>query len=139
MYYSKYDINKDGIKELLIVFRNYKEPKGVRFGGSDYAIYTYYDDKVKLADSIFCGGGSGETCMVYSGEKYILRLSHGGYDLNCYTKYILFKDGSLKVIGTCSVNGTDYMIDNKTISKLEYEKEIESYIGKQAVKMEFYK
>ncbi len=31
------------------------------------------------------------------------------------------------------------MIDNKTISKLEYEKEIESYIGKQAVKMEFYK
>ena len=42
----------------------YKKPKGVRFGGSDYAIYTYYDDKVKLADSIFCGGGSGETCMV---------------------------------------------------------------------------
>ena len=59
--------------------------------------------------------------------------------LNCYTKYKLLKDGSLKVIGTCSVNGTDYMIDNKTISKLEYEKEIESYIGKQAVKMEFYK
>ncbi len=46
----------------------YKKPKGVRFGGSDYAIYTYYDDKVKLADSIFCGGGSGETCMVYSGH-----------------------------------------------------------------------
>ena len=71
----------------------YKKPKGVRFGGSDYAIYAYYDDKVKLADSIFCGGGSGETCMVYSGEKYILRLSHGGYDLNCYTKYKLLKDG----------------------------------------------
>ncbi len=31
------------------------------------------------------------------------------------------------------------MIDNKTVSKLEYEKEIESYVDKQAVKMEFYK
>ena len=71
----------------------------------------------------------------YVSESFILIINV----YNCYTKYKLLKDGSLKVIGTCSVNGTDYMIDNKTVSKLEYEKEIESYVDKQAVKMEFYK
>ncbi|MDO4336876.1 MAG: hypothetical protein Q4C91_02180 [Eubacteriales bacterium] len=87
-YYKAVDINKDGIKELIL-HSDYRNP----YDDNTILLLTYYKNKVK---ALLCIGGSGARGGFYLSGKN-LAVKTGGSDFY-YAGYFTISSGKLKVV-----------------------------------------
>lgn len=87
-YYKVVDINKDGIKDLIL-HSNYRNP----YDDNTILLLTYYENKVK---PLLCIGGAGARGGFYlSGRNLVVKT--GGSDFH-YVGYFTISAGKLKVV-----------------------------------------
>ena len=101
-YFCYYDINRDGVEECLVYRSFRKEGNTIACtGGTDVAVYTYYQGKVKqLVYSTPIGGNWG-AIRFYKDSKYIERFERVGWAYNA-NRFQAIKNGKLTTIGTVS-------------------------------------
>lgn len=114
--YTLFDINNDGIKEMLFTYMC-----GVRAG---YKIYTYSNGKVKHMKSI--EGGCGVTWS--KSKKRICVTTSSGAAYTTYTVYTM-KNTSLKKGVQYKEKGSKYYKNDKKISEKSFNKAVKKYWG----------
>ena len=121
--YTYYDLDNDGIEELIVYISD-----GYDFG--THLFYTYVENEIKFIDKIYHFGNltynKGDASIVYTITRpsAAYGYSYGFYKLN-NNKFEL-----LKSVGVSIENGNEkYFIDDKIISKDEYEKYFDNKIN----------
>lgn len=112
--YAYYDLNNDGVEELIVHISD-----GYDFG--THLFYTYVENKIKFIDKIYHFGdityNKNEASIVYTyiRPSLVYGGTYGFYKLN-NNKFELVKS-----VGVSIENGNEeYFVDDKTISKDEY-------------------
>jgi len=114
--YKLGDINKDGIPELIIT---------IVPGGSGYSLlYTFYDSKIVLLDTLSKGGG-----VAYCADENIV-IGSGGAGGYSYMKVFRIENGKMIIIDNIVNSGNNYSNNDVSITESEYESLINSYESK---------
>lgn len=134
-YFLVLDINRDGIKELIVA-----DSSGMR-----QEVYTVKNGKVtKLGELFFSGAAAGPVIYYSSGDKAIfhqwLTRGLGGAGMSLYK----ISGNTLKLVRYAWVGYPDgkaeYRIDNdKKVSKNSYETYVKRYFGNRLSKLKQYK
>lgn len=146
-YFAYHDLNKDGIDECFVVYSGSDKGSMTSNGGTEVAIYTYYNGKVrKLVYSRTGGGGNWGGIYFYKNRKYIDFHERGGWTFDADT-YKAIKKGKLVSVGKSEAeldnekyNETgeqiwNYKINGKKVSKKKYEAYQKTKASKKELKM----
>lgn len=114
--YTLFDLNNDGVKEMLFTYMC-----GVRSG---YKFYTYSDGKVKHMKSI--QGGCGVTWS--KSKKRVCVMTSAGADYTTYTVYKK-KGTSLQKVVKYQEKGSKYYKDGKKVSEKNFNKAVKKYFN----------
>lgn len=139
-YFTYHDFNNDGIKELIIVRKNYGANKNTTKinCATDIAIYTYYNGKVKSLVYSVTGGGTWGGYYVHQDSPYIISYGRGGAVQEDYDYYKI-SSGKKKKVASASCIPVDYNnIEKGIIYKVQgervKEKQYNSYVAKMGGK-----
>lgn len=145
-YFAYYDINGDGIDECFVDFNgfNTEDNSVVSLGGTDVAVYTFYNGKVRKLVYSYTGGmgGTWGGIYFYKKSKYITYHDRAGWSDSVYT-FKTIKKGKLVKMGTCEYHtvmenekkNTTYKVNGKEVSEKKYNAYYKKMNGKKGLKM----
>lgn len=124
IYFKYCDFDKDGVDECIV--RGYSADTNWN-GGTDTALYTFKNGKVKCVLKVFNMGVEGEE-YYYNYKKNIVIKYIGTYEQSTISICKL-KKGKLKKVGGCKKSGGNYWINGKKVSENKYYQYYDSKVG----------
>lgn len=135
-YLELRDINKDGVKELFLVYNtNQKDEYGNLHIPEcyQYEVWTYTNGETILLESdglYYSNGGWPSVCWTeYNGKTYIVTNSSEGANSYCFHGYM--EDGNFGIVNSfvCKyADGSELSINGKNVDLEEWNKNLNNYI-----------